>query len=156
MAFLDDVGNTPDRGSILQWLATIEWPTSEMVTPYTPTGWRWYFDVKRACMYLGRGVRGDVIERIYEVELNAWLMQRDATAEHDAVKRPKHYQVFPGIEAIGVIAGSMTEVMFKGYCLGNALKYRLRVGKKDAIEQEVGKAMEYEDLFEKWKHLCRK
>ena len=75
---------------------------------------------------------------------------------HEAVKSPKHYLVFHGIEAIDVIAGSMTEEMFRGYCFGNSLKYRLRVGKKDAIEQEVGKAMEYEDLFDKWKHLCRK
>ena len=75
---------------------------------------------------------------------------------HDAVKSPKHYQVFLDIEAIDVIAGSMTEEMFKGYCFGNALKYRLRAGKKDALEQDIGKAGEYELLFDKWKHLCRK
>ena len=74
----------------------------------------------------------------------------------EAIKNPKHYQVFPDIEAIAVIAGAMTEEMFKGYCFGNTLKYRLRAGKKDALEQDISKAGEYELLFEKWKHLCRK
>ena len=153
-----------DRESAMAWLATnlkgLKWPTGDGSAPPAPCGWEWCFDVHGACVYLRETKRG-YCEYIYQLEFDAWYVQHGAlrspiTGKHDAVKSPKHYLVFPGIEAIGVIASSMTEDMFKGYCFGNALKYRLRVGKKDAIEQEVGKAMEYEDLFEKWKHLCRK
>ncbi|CAK6603868.1 unknown function, partial [Klebsiella phage vB_Kpl_K58PH129C2] len=40
-------------------------------------------------------------------------------AEDPMVKQPSHYQLFEGVEAIEVIARSMTQEMFKGYCLGN-------------------------------------
>jgi len=73
----------------------------------------------------------------------------------DQVKNPKHYQLMDGVEVIQVIAGSMTKESFFGYCLGNKLKYRLRAGKKDNMEQEIGKADFYSELYEKHKHLCK-
>lgn len=73
----------------------------------------------------------------------------------DVVDRPQHYQFFPGMEAIQVIAMVMTEQQFYGYCLGNRLKYRLRAGNKDGIVNELGKSDKYLDLFEEHKHLCR-
>lgn len=153
-----------DRESAMAWLATnlkgLKWPTGDDAAPPPPCGWEWGFDINGACVYL-RETKMGYREYIYQLEFDAWYVQNGAprlplTGKHDAVKSPKHYLVMQDIEAIDVIAGSMTEEMFKGYCFGNNLKYRLRVGKKDSIEQEVGKAMEYEDLFEKWKHLCRK
>lgn len=44
----------------------------------------------------------------------------------DPVNQPQHYQFFPDLEAIEVIARSTTQEQFYGYCLGNRLKYRLR------------------------------
>jgi hypothetical protein len=73
----------------------------------------------------------------------------------DAVNSPKHYAVFEQLEAIEVIASSMTLDQFYGYCLGNILKYRLRVGGKDDVMQELGKADKYKELYEDYKHLCR-
>lgn len=73
----------------------------------------------------------------------------------DAVHNPKHYAVFDDIEAIEVIARSMTQEMFKGYCFGNLLKYRLRVGGKDEVMQELSKADKYKELYEKFKGLCQ-
>lgn len=73
----------------------------------------------------------------------------------DVVNNPKHYQVFPGVEAIEIIAASLTLDGFHGYCMGNMLKYRLRVGKKDAVQQELGKADKYIELFNQHKHLCK-
>lgn len=73
------------------------------------------------------------------------------------VKQPTHYQLFDGIEAIEVIARSMTTEMFKGYCLGNILKYRLRAGKKGemaTLEKDTAKAEFYKELYEKHKGLC--
>ena len=72
----------------------------------------------------------------------------------DLVNSPAHYEVFPDLEAIQVIARAMTQEQFYGYCLGNRLKYRLRAGKKDALEQDIAKSDKYTELYEEYKHLC--
>lgn len=74
----------------------------------------------------------------------------------DLVKSPSHYQCFPQVEAIEIIAKAMSQEAFHGYCLGNFLKYRLRVGAKDSVDQELAKSNQYKELFEKHKHLCVK
>lgn len=73
----------------------------------------------------------------------------------DQVHQPKHYEVLDGFEAIEVIASSLTREQWKGYCVGNIVKYRLRAGKKDALQQDIDKANECEMLFEKYKELNR-
>lgn len=80
-------------------------------------------------------------------------IEEDSKAEQ--VHSPKHYNVLEDIEAIQIIAGSMSQDMFKGYCLGNILKYRLRCGAKDDVNQELAKADKYKELFAKYKHLCK-
>lgn len=80
-----------------------------------------------------------------------------APSVDDGVKQPSHYQLFEGVEAIEVIARSMTQEMFKGYCLGNILKYRLRAGKKSelaTLEKDMAKATFYLELYTKHKGLC--
>ncbi len=76
------------------------------------------------------------------------------SATTDAVNSPKHYQFFPDLEAISVIAMCMTQEQFYGYCLGNRLKYRLRAGNKDKLEQDIAKSDKYLELYEKHKGLC--
>lgn len=71
------------------------------------------------------------------------------------VDKPQHYQVFPDKEAIEIVASAMTIEQFYGYCLGNFLKYRLRIGAKDEVQQELGKSNKYKELYEKHKHLCK-
>ena len=81
----------------------------------------------------------------------------ESTVKDDGVKQPSHYQLFEGVEAIEVIARSMTQEMFKGYCLGNILKYRLRAGKKSelaTLEKDMAKATFYLELYTKHKGLC--
>lgn len=73
----------------------------------------------------------------------------------DNVEKPSHYQLFNERQAIQVIAASLTLEEFQGYCFGNLLKYRLRAGKKDNLEQEIAKADFYKELFKQYKHLCR-
>lgn len=96
-----------------------------------------------------------------EIELLAKVRATDKTfnpfekVKPDAVNSPKHYAVFEKLEAIEVIASSMTTDQFYGYCLGNILKYRLRAGGKDDVMQELGKADKYQELFTKYKHLCK-
>lgn len=75
----------------------------------------------------------------------------------DGVRTPSHYMLFDDIEAIEVIARSMTREQFKGYCLGNILKYRLRAGKKSELaflEKDMSKAGFYGELYEKHKDKC--
>ena len=114
-----------------------------------------------------RGATADTIT--YETELgNVCTQSRSvfmAEYEHTAtilpdtdgslVHSPQHYQVFPDKEAIEIIASSMTTEQFYGYCLGNFLKYRLRIGAKDEVQQELGKSNKYKELYEKHKHLCK-
>lgn len=90
-------------------------------------------------------------------EVRAMKDSKTQSADDDGVKQPNHYQLFEGVEAIEVIARSMTQEMFKGYCLGNILKYRLRAGKKGemaTLEKDTAKAEFYKELYEKHKGLC--
>lgn len=77
--------------------------------------------------------------------------------EIEGVTKPSHYMLFDDIEAIEVIARSMTREQFKGYCLGNILKYRLRAGKKSELaylEKDMAKANFYGELYEQHKDKC--
>lgn len=68
--------------------------------------------------------------------------------DNDPVNNPKHYEVAPGVEAIDIIEAALTPEQFKGYCLGNVLKYRLRAGKKDKLQQDIDKANTYSAMME--------
>lgn len=103
--------------------------------------------------YAVRGEHSVATEYFEEHELE--LLSVSQTNKPDAVNHPKHYAVFEQLEAIEVIASSMTTDQFYGYCLGNILKYRLRAGGKDDVMQELGKADRYQGLFTEFKHLCK-
>lgn len=69
--------------------------------------------------------------------------------EEDNVLNPPHYMML-GVETITIIAKSMTAEQWHGYCLGSAMKYRLRAGKKGSIEkasEDLAKAMFFEELY---------
>lgn len=72
-------------------------------------------------------------------------------SEHDAVHSPNHYSVLGGLEAIKIIRNTMTDDQWYGYCLGNIMKYRLRAGEKDALQQDIDKANKYKELYEELK-----
>lgn len=77
--------------------------------------------------------------------------------QSDSVQHPKHYtDGLLGIEAIALIASTLTVTEFKGYCLGNVLKYRLRAGKKESALEDLQKAQKYNELYEQYKGLCHK
>lgn len=90
---------------------------------------------------------------------DAWEKENppDKPQDIDGVRTPSHYMLFDDIEAIEVIARSMTREQFKGYCYGNILKYRLRAGKKSELaflEKDMAKAGFYDELYEKHKGKC--
>lgn len=64
----------------------------------------------------------------------------------DPVKHPKHYKFFD-TEAIDIIKSALTDEEFLGYIKGNSLKYRLRAGKKDDVTQDINKAKQYEEMY---------
>lgn len=62
----------------------------------------------------------------------------------DPVNHPKHYKLEGlDIEAIDVIRAALGAEGFEAYCIGNALKYLLRQGKKDPAKQDQAKARTY-------------
>ena len=78
------------------------------------------------------------------------LIRRPAPAEEatvttiisDPVNHPEHYKV-GGIETIDFIQAKLTPEEFKGYLLGNVLKYASRAGHKDNAVQDAGKMAWY-------------
>lgn len=72
----------------------------------------------------------------------------------EMVKNPTHYDIIDDFTTLEMIARSSTVEEFRGFCKGNIIKYRMRVGKKDDVTQEVGKADNYKLIYEDNKHLC--
>jgi len=65
--------------------------------------------------------------------------------EHEAITSPGHYKVAEGLEVVDMIRAVLTPEQFRGYCLGNLIKYRMRAGKKTMSPMEdLGKAHVYE------------
>ena len=93
------------------------------------------------------------------VELVEYFMQREQATlndwddrypkTHDEVNHPSHYQLGGGLESIDVIRATLTPEQFKGFCLGNALKYRLRAGNKGDAQRDIDKAEWYKKEIEK-------
>lgn len=62
--------------------------------------------------------------------------------EHDMVNLPPHYRS-GGIECIDYLEAKLTSEQFVGFCLGNALKYLSRAGKKGDFSEDLAKARWY-------------
>ena len=67
---------------------------------------------------------------------------------------PDHYQMLGGIPTIDMVARSLTQEQWQGFCLGNVLKYRIRAGKKGCADEDLAKADHYEELYEQHKDKC--
>lgn len=93
-------------------------------------------------------------EHYFDLHPNSDDINHKVARALDAVNSPRHYQFFPDLEAIEVIARSMTQEQFYGYCLGNRLKYRLRAGNKDKLEQDIAKSDKYSELYEQHRGKC--
>jgi hypothetical protein len=60
----------------------------------------------------------------------------------DPVNSPPHY-TGGGIETIDYIQAKLSEEEFRGYCLGNSIKYLSRAGKKGDATTDLKKAQWY-------------
>lgn len=91
------------------------------------------------------------------VVTNTVQASQPTVGQEDGVRKPSHYQVFDGVASIEIIARSMTVSEFRGFCMGNVLKYRLRAGKKSELatmEKDLNKAAFYQELFDLHKGKC--
>jgi len=70
------------------------------------------------------------------------MIRRPAEATPDVINHPAHYKV-GGIETIDFIKAKLTPEEFRGYLLGNVLKYASRAGHKDNALQDAGKMAWY-------------
>lgn len=63
--------------------------------------------------------------------------------EYDNVNRPKHYEIWDGLEAKDVVKLLLTPEEYRGWCKGNLLKYRFRAGLKDPnkIVEDINKSI---------------
>jgi len=91
----------------------------------------------------------------YDIEKKKWgdylkhvndVVEGKEPVDEDVINNPSHYKLFPDMEVITAIEKVLTKEEYIGYCKGNILKYRLRAGKKDEVEQEIGKA----DVYRGW------
>lgn len=92
-----------------------------------------------------------------EKDTNAPKVEEPKPEVKSDVAHPNHYTLFDNVKAVEIIARSMSIEAFRGFCLGNVLKYRLRAGKKSemaTVEKALNKAAFYQDLFDKYKGLC--
>lgn len=72
----------------------------------------------------------------------------------DDIKSPEHYQLM-GDNTIELIARSLTEEEWRGFCLGSVLKYRLRAGKKGSAITCLAKAENFERLYDELKGITK-
>jgi hypothetical protein len=69
-----------------------------------------------------------------------------AKKKKEAVNHPDHYNKHP-MECIEVLKLLLTPEEFKGFCLGNSIKYRWRAGDKDNAVEDLEKAEWYEKVM---------
>lgn len=95
-----------------------------------------------------------------ELMKDGWHGEWDATEppamgerRHDPVHRVRHYEVFKGIEAKDImqvisesgICNHLTP--YESHCFFTMLKYRLRAGEKDDLQQDIDKANRYRNCL---------
>lgn len=76
------------------------------------------------------------------------VKQEEPTQNDEKVLHPHHYDIIPGMETIDILGTVLNDnkdlTPFAAYCLGNVIKYVLRAGRKNGIE-DYQKARVYID-----------
>ena len=75
------------------------------------------------------------------VEKNAEVLSNEVI---DMVNSPPHHKLNGlDIESVDVIRAVLTAEEFRGWCKGNAIKYLMRLGKKDKEIQDARKSIKF-------------
>ncbi len=77
-------------------------------------------------------------ERIFEPAM---------TQPYNNIEKPSHYKFF-GEDSMPLIEKILGTEGYLGFLKGNALKYRIRAGKKDNTIADIDKALYYEELYD--------
>ncbi len=87
-----------------------------------------------------------------DVFIKRSMKEIEEQAVKDDINKPSHYRIYPdGLEAIDIIKKTLTPEQYKGYLIGNSLKYRLRAGYKNNTEEDIAKAKKYEEWLNEYK-----
>lgn len=62
----------------------------------------------------------------------------------DSATKPSYYKQYP-VESIDMMIAIWGKDKVKDFCLMNAFKYRMRLGHKDSVEQDMAKEKWYLD-----------
>lgn len=63
------------------------------------------------------------------------------------VKEPKHYDLPGGGQAIDLIRELLGDEGFRAYCMGNVIKYAVRLGRKGNQDIDLAKIREYVNFY---------
>ena len=94
-------------------------------------------------IFLENGI--DVSPKFYWDDAECKSIYYDASAFNqvkDNVNHPTHY-TFGKYEVIDIIKDQLSDEQFKGYCLGNAMKYICRCQHKGKFKEDLEKAVWY-------------
>lgn len=108
--------------------------------------------------------KGEVYDGNYRAEYGAatvnklvntfphdWELVEESIDKEDVVNHPKHYKKYP-VETIDMMEAIWGKEKVAIYCLLNAFKYRMRMGMKDDIKQDMAKEEWY---LNKYKELTK-
>lgn len=70
------------------------------------------------------------------------VVKETVTIPNEGVHEPKHYKGTGGMQSIDVMKSFMSKEAYRGFLLGNVIKYVLRYRKKNGVE-DLEKAQVY-------------
>ena len=90
----------------------------------------------------------------YKEEINKSIIKCDKFDEVEKPQKDQHYKEFPELEAFKLMRDSFTSEQYRGFLLGNILKYRMRIGKKkgQSVEEELRKIKVYENELRRFEN----
>lgn len=72
--------------------------------------------------------------------------------DEEQVNHPKHYNLYP-IEVIDMMLAIWGKEKTIDFCIMNAFKYRMRIGYKNSVEQDMAKEKWYLDKARELRNL---
>ena len=72
--------------------------------------------------------------------------------DKEQVNHPKHYNLYP-IEVIDMMLAIWGKEKTIDFCIMNAFKYRMRIGYKNSVEQDMAKEKWYLDKARELRNL---
>jgi len=92
---------------------------------------------------------GDSVETEKDDKVTIGVIFDEPEQYTEKVEHPRHYtEAYPNevIDIIRTVLSSVNLPPYEAYCFGNELKYRLRAGWKGDANEDIGKAMKYNEF----------